>query len=266
MSDNDVTITFSGNIGSLKQQVDQVSQSISGIGSTSTAASKLTSELFTSMQRASDTAVRGILLGTQTWQNALKRAGTDVLASFINDVVVNRTLQWLKSELTMTQATEIGNAARTASDDAAGDASLAAKAGAAISSLMNDSVEVFGGIFAYLSPLLGPAAAGPAAAGGASVASLAGDIVYAESGAWNLPSNTMAYLHAGEMVVPKPFASYLRDGGGLGGGGGDQYNVTIQAIDTQTGAQFLKNNASAIAQTLSTQARNYSKYTQNLKS
>jgi hypothetical protein len=58
------------------------------------------------------------------------------------------------------------------------------------------------------------------------------------------------------MVVPANFASGLRDNGGAGGG---QTNVTFQinAIDTQTGAQFIKNNASAIANTIATSSRNF---------
>lgn len=43
---------------------------------------------------------------------------------------------------------------------------------------------------------------------------------------------------------------------GSGGMGGDNYTININAIDTQTGAQFLKNNASVIASSISTQGRN----------
>ena len=134
---------------------------------------------------------------------------------------------------------------------------LASRAQSAISALLNSAKEVFGGIFAFLSPTMGPAAAGPAAAGSASVSALASGITFAETGAWHIPGNTLAYLHAGEMVVPKPFADSLRDAGGFGGGA--SYSITIQAIDTQTGAQFLKNNAGAIASAISGQARNFNR-------
>jgi protein involved in ribonucleotide reduction len=65
----------------------------------------------------------------------------------------------------------------------------------------------------------------------------------------------IAQLHQGEMVVPQNFAQGLRDGSGLGGG--DNYTININAIDTQTGVQFLKNNASQIAGIISSQVRNF---------
>jgi hypothetical protein len=84
-------------------------------------------------------------------------------------------------------------------------------------------------------------------------------------GAWNVPQNMPAFLHAGEMVVPADFASGLRSGGSIGSCG-DMYTINVNAIDTQTGAQFLKNNAAIIASTLSSQARNFNKSIPSWKS
>src|SRR5713101_2934594 len=110
----------------------------------------------------------------------------------------------------------------------------------------------------YVGWILAPAAAIAAFAGvmafGSAVPGLA-------VGAWNLPNDTVAQLHAGETVMPADFASGFRSaivgGGGDGPGGGDNYHITIQAIDTQSGAQFLKNNAKAIVNALQGQARNF---------
>jgi hypothetical protein len=44
-----------------------------------------------------------------------------------------------------------------------------------------------------------------------------------------------------EMVVPQTFVQGILDGSF--GGGGSNYTININALDTQTGAQFLKNNA-----------------------
>ena len=81
----------------------------------------------------------------------------------------------------------------------------------------------------------------------------------------HIKKNTLAYLHAGEMVVPQPFADSLRNAGGVGGGG-DSYSITINAIDTQTGAQFLKNNAATIATALSGQVRSFNRNVPTWKS
>jgi len=261
MDDNTLTIEVRADTSSLgsdlKSGIDAVNQAL---GYTKIAANDTKNpiaELFGTLQKSSDQAVAGIIKGTQTWQKAILNIGQDLEIKFVQ-LNVNKLLNWVETEAGMTNATVAGNATRSASDQAANSSSIAAQAEKAISSIMNDAKEVFGEIFAFLAPELGPAAAGPAAAGSASVAALAGGITYAESGAWNIPSNTLAYLHAGEMVVPQSFASSLRDSNGLGGGG-DSYTININAIDTQTGAQFLKNNASVIAQTLSSQARNFNR-------
>jgi hypothetical protein len=261
MTDNQVIVSFTAQTDQLDDAIRNLRQSIQGIGSVSATASDAAGGLFKSMQQAADGAVRGILLGTQSWSQAMSRLFGDVLASFVNTMVVNRALQWAKSEVAMTAASVEGNAARAASDETASSVSLGAKAAQAASTILNDAKQVFAGVFSFLAPALGPAAAGPAASASASVAALAGGITYAENGAWNIPSNTLAYLHAGEMVVPQSFASQWRGGQGGMGSGGDNYSITIQAIDAQTGAQFLKNNAGVIVSALAGQVRGFNPLT-----
>lgn len=125
-----------------------------------------------------------------------------------------------------------------------------------IKQIESDAAATYAGGYAYMLPLLGPAAAIPAGISAGAVAAMEG-LVSLDVGAWSVPQNMPAYLHAGEMVVPQNFASGLREGTGFGGG--DNYTINISAIDTQTGAQFLKNNAAVIAQTLSQQARNFNR-------
>ena len=224
---------------------------------------KPVADLFRHIQSSSDSAVRGLIRGTETWQRAMSNVAGNLEVRFAQ-LATNRLLNWVQTEFGMTEASAQGNALRLAGDTQAGAASLASRAQHAVASIFNDAREVFSGIFAFLSPAMGPAAAGPAAAGSASVAALASEVVYAETGAWHIPGNTLAYLHAGEMVVPQPFADSLRNGAGLGGG--DSYSITIQAIDTQTGAQFLKTNAGGIASALAGQVRHFNRQVRNLTS
>jgi hypothetical protein len=68
----------------------------------------------------------------------------------------------------------------------------------------------------------------------------------------------LAMVHKQESILPANIAQPMRDffTGGGAGGGGDSFAITIQAIDTQSGAQFLLNNASVIAQGLARELRN----------
>ncbi len=213
-------------------------------------------DLFRTLEQSSDRAISGIIRGTQTWQSALLGVATNMEIRFAQ-LAARKAINWMQSELLMTAATNAGNAERVASDAAAGQMGLGAIAQRIASAILNDAKRVFSGIFSFLAPVMGPAAAGPAAASSATVAGLASGVMFAESGAWHIPGDTYAYLHAGEMVVPKPFADSLRQSGGGMGGGGENYSITINAIDTQTGAKFLKNNASAIASAISSQVRNF---------
>jgi hypothetical protein len=260
MSEQSVGINFDANIegllGTLKVAKTAIDDAFNLKRLSAEERQKPVADLFRTMEHSSDAAIRGMIRGTQTWQSALMNVASNLEIRFAQ-LAARRVLNWVQGELGMTAATQTGNAVRTASDEQAGATSLAAKAQRAISAILNDAKEVFGGIFAFLSPMMGPAAAGPAAAGSASVAGLASSVLYAETGAWHIPGNTLAYLHAGEMVVPQPFADSLRSSGGIGGG--DAYSITIQAVDTKTGAEFLKNNAAAIASAISGQVRNFNR-------
>jgi hypothetical protein len=268
MADNEVNVVFSADTSGLQAGLNAVNQALAYTKIAANDTKNPVAELFGTMQKSSDQAVAGIIKGTQSWQQAVFNIAQSLEIQFAQ-LAVNRLLNdtvadalGLKSAQSSDAAKVASNAAKnatiTASDQAASATSIGAQVESAIASILNDAKQVFAGIFAFLSPTMGPAAVGPAAAGSATVAALASGITYAESGAWNIPSNTLAYLHAGEMVVPQSFASSLRDNGGLGGGG-DSYTININAIDTQTGAQFLKNNASVIASTLSSQARNFNR-------
>lgn len=266
MADNNVSIGFNANIdgllGVLKEAKNAINDTFNLQPLASDERQKPVTDLFKNIQSSSDSAIRGMIRGTETWQQAMARAATNVEVRFAQ-LAAHKMLNWIESELGMTSVTNAQNIVRTASNEAASSASLASRAQHVISSIFNDAKEVFSGIFAFLAPTMGPAAAGPASAGSATVAAMASEVAVLETGSWHIPNNTFAYLHAGEMVVPQPFADSLRAGGGFGGG--DNYSITIQAIDTQTGAQFLKNNAAAIASALSGQVRNFNRTVTALK-
>jgi hypothetical protein len=267
MPENSTAINFTANIDGLIDSLATARGAIDNTFDLSRISSgnhqKPINDLFHTVERSSDQAISAMIRGTQSWQSALQNAATNIEIRFAQ-LAARKVLNWVQSESLMTQSTQVGNLARAASDKEASSTGIAAIAEHVIASIMNNAKSVFGGIFSFLAPVMGPAAAGPASAGSAAVSALAGGVLYAETGAWHIADNTLAYLHAGEMVVPQPFADSLRNAGGTGGGG--NFSITINAIDTQTGAQFLKNNASAIASALSGQVRNFNSHVPAWKS
>ena len=105
-----------------------------------------------------------------------------------------------------------------------------------------------GGLFSILGSFLGGFANGGAFKGGITP--------FADGGIVRGPTMFGLAGEAGdEAIMP-----LTRIGGQLGvrsegGGGGDNFSITIQAIDTQTGAQFLQRNASTIVQQVRHQGR-----------
>ena len=71
------------------------------------------------------------------------------------------------------------------------------------------SAQAFSGIFAFLAPIMGPAAAGPAAAGEATVMAAADGIASA-AGGWMVPSDQLAMVHQNEMILPAKSAKAFR--------------------------------------------------------
>lgn len=214
---------------------------------------------FANLDRAFSSSITGMILGTTTWQKAVRRLSQMALTDLVN-LAQKKLATWIASELGMTTATETGTATRAAAEQGASNASLASVALKAIKMIANDALQTFAGVFAFFSPEMGPAAAAPAAASAAAVSSAAGAIAFAAGGLWNVPSDMFAVIHKQESILPAHIAQPMRDfftgGGATAGGGGGNFAITIQAIDTQTGAQFLMNNAGAIAQGLAREMRN----------
>src|SRR6185437_784185 len=155
-------------------------------------------------------------------------------------------LAHLLMESSKTTATAAGVAARGSAETAGAGASLIAQVANAVKSIAIDAGQTFAGIFAFLSPMMGPAAVGPAAAGAAEVYAAAGSIAAFDVGAWQIPQDMMGVLHAGETVVPQSFASGMRAAmGGGDSGGSAPVNVTfapqVSALDGKSVVALFNN-------------------------
>lgn len=173
-----------------------------------------------------------------TAQGTAQRAAIDGAGqtSFLGRVG-RQLAEWLGLETQKTAETATETAARTGIDAtasatqtaeqvAAAAAQHAARVAANVATLTADASLVFGGVFANLSPVLGPAAAGPAAAAQAAVLAQI-PIASLDVGAWDVPRDMLAFIHEGERVVPKSFAQGY--GEAIGGGAGGQGPINLSA-------------------------------------
>ena len=207
------------------------------------------------IQRAFDTSITGMILGTTSLQKAVANIGQSILAEFVN-LGVKMATNWLASELAMTTATEAGAAARTAAEGEGVAAGLAVKAANAVKSIMTDSAQAFSGIFAFLAPLMGPAAAGPAAAGEATVMAAASGIASA-AGGWMVPSDQLAKVHQNEMILPANISQGLQNMiSANGGAGAGAVVVNVSAIDSQDVKRFFQSHGSLLVNAVNKAMRN----------
>ena len=283
MADNEIKVTTSADVSGLEQvqkacravqaALDGLRQSGEQAGNSIGAgtqkaktgamgAQKATNDwgkAFASLQSAFEKSISGMILGTTTWQKTVQRLA-QLAAQQMIDAAIKSSINWALQEGTKTAATETGVATRTATEASGQSAGLAQMAMSALKAIGTDAATAASGAYSsasqipYVGWILGPIAA---AAAFAAVMAFGGKIPSAAGGLWNVPSDTLAMVHKQETIIPAGIAQPMRDffTGGSGAGGGS-YAITIQAIDTQTGAQFLMNNAPLIAKSLAREMRN----------
>ena len=207
------------------------------------------------------TAVTGLVSGQQTLGQAAQRVALSIVQSFIA-ARVRYVADWLAGQAAATTATAAAQSAQTGAvaagvsaraglESTAAAASNASVIGSVLKSITASAGETFAGIFGFLSPAMGPAAAGPAAAGEATVLGVAAGLASFDTGAWSLPVDMIAQVHQGEMIVPAGPAAAFRSAlsGGDGGGSVQVHhatNFTVQAIDAAGVKQFFNNNGKQI--------------------
>lgn len=193
------------------------------------------------IQNAWDSQIAGLLAKTTSWAQAFKNTLAQLAVEFIK-WAEKKVLVYIAGEVAETSAAATGAAARTAVATGEAAAAIGIKKVSMIGSILASAQETFAGVFAFLSPVMGPAAAGPAAASEAVVAAQAALPSFAV-GAWNLPSDMIAKVHKGEMIVPAGPADALRNGGGG--------SVTIYAMDARSVAAWAHDNAGVLTAAVS---------------
>ncbi len=201
------------------------------------------------ISNAFSSSLSGMITGQENFRQALANIGNAIVSDFVN-MAVKRATNWIASELTMTSATEAGNAARLASQTTADAAGKTAQATAGSVSVFGDANKAAAGAFSAVAgiPIVGPILA-PAAAVAAFTAVMAYDVFSAEGG-FDIPAglNPMTQLHEREMVLPASIAEPLRSG--LAGNNRQGGDIHIHAVDAASFQRLLLNNKSALAKAL----------------
>jgi hypothetical protein len=194
-----------------------------------------------------------MLSGTYQWSNLTRNVLASVVGSFAQGASKIAT-DWLAQEalkfagwaafkvkeLVLHSATEEGKTIATAANAAQRIPIEAAEAG------------VLAGQSAAAIPGIGWLIALPAA--GAVVGGLIALGLSSASGGYDIGAeNPITQLHAREMVLPAHIADPLRESlaNGGPGGGGDTYQVTVQAVDAAGFERVLQNNEAAVVKFVS---------------
>lgn len=190
-----------------------------------------------SIEGAFNSQLRGLLAGTTSWSKAFKNILGDLIIKFI-ETCETMVVKWMAAELAQTTATTTGAAARAAADQSAASSGILANAAHALQAIMQDAAQTFAGVFAFLSPTMGPAAAGPAAAAQASVSAAA----IFDVGTDYVVRGGLALIHQGETIVP------ARGSGPYSGvAQGPQIHapvsISVSALDSQSVARFFNDNS-----------------------
>ncbi len=189
------------------------------------------------IETAFNSQLRGLLAGTTSWSTAFKHILGDLVIKFI-ETCETMVVKWIAAELAQTTATTSGAAARAAAEQTAAGSGILANAASAMQAIMTDAAQAFAGVFAFLAPVMGPAAAGPAAAAQATVASAA----IFDVGTDYVVRGGLALIHQGETIVPA-----RGSGPYTGGGQGPQIHapvsISVSALDSQSVSRFFNDNS-----------------------
>lgn len=187
---------------------------------------------------AFNSQLRGLLEGTTSWHQATIKMLEDLTIKFI-EMAEQMVVKWLSAELAKTTATTSGAAVRTAAEQSSSDAGLLANAAAAMKSIMTDAAQTFAGVFAFLSPTMGPAAAGPAAAAEASVSAAA----IFDVGTDYVVRGGLALIHPGETIIPAARGSGPYSGAGDSPQVHAPVSINVSALDSQSVSRFFNDNS-----------------------
>ncbi|MCW2283374.1 hypothetical protein M2323_001212 [Rhodoblastus acidophilus] len=226
------------------------------------------SHMIDAMSSSMSSSLAGMIMGTKNFQQAMRGVTTALVNQFVR-MGVDMVADWTKKQLAMavlavsvegqkTAAASAGAAARvgiSAGEAAAGQATIFSSV---LRSIVASASETFAGVFGFLSPIMGPAAAGPAAAAQGAVMSVAAFDI----GAWSIPHDQLAMVHQNELIMPAAEASAFRSmlsgqtGGAAAQGGPSSVHLNVSALDANSVRNWLGANSRQIMKAMDQAVRN----------
>jgi hypothetical protein len=210
-------------------------------------------DLVAPIERAIDTSVSGIILGTTTVQRALANLAQSIIAEFVNSAVKGVFNQI--GTLFGASLFGGGGAGQDFSSDVAG-VGEATLGGGIAEGLGLGSLFGSGGFVGDLSKGVG-----------ALFGFEHGGIVPSAQGGWAVPSlgpgGVLAQLHSNEMVLPADISRGLQSliaapnsANGSGGNAPVVVNFGVSAMDSQDVARFFRSNGGALVAAINNAMRN----------
>jgi hypothetical protein len=202
---------------------------------------KVWKDIGDSITGAFSTAVKGVLMGTQTITQAIRNLGQSVLLA-----MVDMAVKWLAQQA-------INAILGTMIEKTAAVSRITANAAVAASGAAASVAAI---------PFYGWAMAAPVAASTFAATEAWTAAALAAAGGFDIPRgiNPITQLHQEEMVLPAHLANPLREqlteGGGMGGG--DTFNLSIKALDGADVYRVLSRNSAGVARMLRELARDHS--------
>lgn len=173
-------------------------------------------KMIDSMSASLSSGLTGMAMGTKNFRQVLQTVSQSVVSQFIR-MGVDVVTDWGKRQLALAALSVAGESQKTAAVTAGAAARVGVSAGEAaagqastlasvLKSITASASETFAGVFGFLAPVMGPAAAGPAAASMGQVMSVAAFDI----GAWSIPQDQLAMVHRNELVMPAAEAGAFR--------------------------------------------------------
>ena len=224
-----------------------------------------------SMSASLSSGLTGMIEGTKNFRQVVQSLAQTVVSQFVK-MGVDVVADWAKKQLALAALSVAGEGQKTAAATAGAAARAGVSAGEAaagqasiftsmLKSISASASETFAGVFGFLSPVMGPAAAGPAAAAQGAVMSVAAFDI----GAWSLPQDQLAMVHQNELIMPAAEAGAFRsmlsnqaNGGGANaqGGGDTHVHLNVSALDSGSVKNWLGNNSRQIMKAMNQAVQN----------
>jgi hypothetical protein len=205
-----------------------------------------------------------ILHNQLSFKHSMQALGQDMADSFISSTAKaasKMVVDWASSQELMTTITGLNESERAAMTVWGTMKATAARAWEAIQAIGYYAWVAAAGAFAAMAsiPYVGPAlAVGASIAAAAIVLKFASNIGGFEQGTNFVPKDGLAYLHAGEKIIPKgaegpAYKNMATDSGS----GAQNFHVTIHAMDAASVKQLFMDHGSSLADALQKQIRNF---------